>query len=463
MIDATIERLATAIGGRVSGDHATRIAGVGIDTRGDLAGRLFVAIVGERHDGHDHVAAAREAGAVAALVSRSQDPDPSFPLLFVEDTATGLASLARYHRGNLAGPVVGVTGSAGKTTTRSLLESVLAPLGAGTASIKSFNNHIGVPLTILEASTADPWVVLEMGTSSPGEIAGLVEIASPTIAVVTGTGRAHLAGLGDETAVAVEKATILDGADLGIVNVDRPAIEPEIERRRRRGDRIVTYGLAPHADRVLLDRKPLPGGGQSIELDDFACDLSLDGAHNAVNAVAAIEVGRALGVPDEAIAVALGSARPPAMRFARRDIGGVVVYDDAYNANPESMKASLEAFGEIAGTMVPAGGRRIAILGAMLELGHEAAALHREVGECATRSGLTHLIVVAEGGGDAIAEGAVDSGFEGMLRVVGKAADAGNALVGLVESGDAVLVKGSRGIGLEVVVSAVSARQENNG
>ncbi|MCP4834770.1 MAG: UDP-N-acetylmuramoyl-tripeptide--D-alanyl-D-alanine ligase [Phycisphaera sp.] len=463
MIDATLERLATAVGGRISGDPATRIVGVGIDTRGDLAGRLFVAIAGERHDGHDHVAAAREAGAVAALVSRGEAPDPSFPLLSVEDTTTGLASLARHHRGNLAGPVVGVTGSAGKTTTRGLLEAVLAPLGAGTASIKSFNNHIGVPLTILDASTTDPWVVLEMGTSSRGEIAGLVEIASPTISVVTGTGRAHLAGLGDETAVAAEKATILDGADLGIVNVDRPAIGSEIEWRRRRGDRITTYGTAPHADRRLIHRRPLPGGGQSIELDDFACELALDGAHNAVNAVAAIEVARSLGVPDHAIATALASVRPPSMRFARREIDGILVYDDAYNANPESMKASLDAFREIGEATVTAGGRRIAILGAMLELGDEAVGLHREIGECATRAGLTHLIVVADRGGGPIAEGAVDTGFEGVVQVVGNATEAADELGRFVGSGDALLVKGSRGIGLEVIVEALAARQESNG
>ena len=468
MIRGSLQHLADAIGAVVSGDATVEVAGVGIDTREDLQGRLFIAIQGDRHDGHDHLSAAREAGAVAALVAtdaieaRGGKEAFDLPLLIVQDTIEAMAMLARHHRSLLEAPVIGVTGSAGKTTTRGILEAVLAPLGTGTASIKSFNNHIGVPLTILGASKADRWVVLEMGTSGRGEIETLVRIASPTIAVVTGTGRAHLAGLGDESAVAVEKATILDGADLGVVNVDRPAIEPEIERRRLRGDRIVTYGTADHADRRLLRRESLPGGGQSIELEDFACELALDGAHNAVNAMAAIEVARRLGVPDRKIADALASVRPPAMRFARREFGGIVVIDDAYNANPESMKASLEAFAEIAGAGEPGAGRRVAVLGAMLELGDESVALHREVGECAGRTDLTHLIVVASHGGDVMARAAVEAGFGGEVLLVQDAAEAAECGVGLVNPGDMVLVKGSRGIGLEVLVEALAGNQENN-
>jgi UDP-N-acetylmuramoyl-tripeptide--D-alanyl-D-alanine ligase len=306
-------------------------------------------------------------------------------------------------------------------------------------------------------------VVLEMGTSGRGEIAKLVEIAAPTIAVVTGTGRAHLEGLVDETAVAAEKATILDGAALGLVNVDRPAIESELEPRRRRGDRIVTYGTVDHADRRLLDRTPLPGGGQSIKLEGMACELALDGGHNAVNAIAAIEVARHLGVPDDRIAAALGSVEPPAMRFVRRDLGGVVVIDDAYNANPESVKASLGAFAEITRASDHAPPRRVAILGAMLELGERSEDLHVEVGECAGRTDLTHLIVVRTHGGDVLARSAADAGFSGGILLVEDAAEAGRRAVELVEPGDMVLVKGSRGIGLEVVVEALTRSLENNG
>lgn len=468
MIHGSLQQLADAIGAEVSGDGSIEVSGVGIDTREDLQGRLFIAIQGDRHDGHDHLSAARGAGAVAAMVQadriQTRGGKDAFdrPLMIVDDTIEAMAMLARHHRHHLPAPVIGVTGSAGKTTTRGILEAVLAPLGSGTASIRSFNNHVGVPLTILGASEEDRWVVLEMGTSGRGEIATLVDIASPTIAVVTGTGRAHLEGLGDESAVAEEKATILDGAGLGVVNVDRPAIEPEIARRRRRGDRIVTYGMSGNAELRLLSRHSLPGGGQSIQLEDFACRLSLDGAHNAINAIAAIEVARRLGVSDSKIARALGSVAPPEMRFARREFGGIVVFDDAYNANPESMKASLGAFAEIAGTGQDPASRRIAVLGAMLELGDEAVALHREVGECAGRTDLTHLIVVASHEGEAMAEAAVDVGFEGEVHLVPDATEAARRTVELVDPGDMVLVKGSRGIGLEEVTEALARQPEDN-
>ena len=217
MIEIGLDTLVGVVAARTRGDGVgVVIRGVGTDTRNDLTGRMFIAIRGERHDGHDHLEAAREAGAVAAMVGaddlarRGIDRFDGLVLVVVEDPVAAMTTLARHHRASLRGPVVGVTGSAGKTTTRAILEGVLAPLGAGTASIRSFNNHLGVPLTILEASSDDAWVVLEMGTSAPGEIEHLVSVAAPDIAILTGTGRAHLEGFGNEEGVAREKARILD-------------------------------------------------------------------------------------------------------------------------------------------------------------------------------------------------------------------------------------------------------------
>jgi UDP-N-acetylmuramoyl-tripeptide--D-alanyl-D-alanine ligase len=470
MIESTIAEIAEIVGGTVvppTGSDAvaagaTRVRGVGIDTRADLAYRLFIAIRGERHDGHDHLEAAMDAGAAAAMVARDRLRDlgneavssGGIPLLAVDDTVAAMSELARWHRAELHGTVIGVTGSAGKTTTRALLEAVLAPLGPGTASIKSFNNHIGVPLTLLEASIDDRWVVLEMGTSGPGEIPHLVSIARPEIAVITGTGRSHLEALGDEAGVAREKATILDGARLGIVNVDREAIGPEFERRRDEGMEIITYGVVGRAQCRLMGRTPRPEGGQRIELGDFVADLALEGPHNAVNAVAAIEVARRLGVPDEAISAALAVAVPPTMRFHRRRIGDVEVFDDVYNANPESMRASLAAFEELSGAR-----RRLVVLGDMLELGPDAPTLHREIGGCAAAVRPAHLVVAGRFA-DAMAEGARE--VDGMLdiHVATDAAAAAAEVSRIVASGDMVLVKGSRGVGLERVIAVLAARSE---
>ena len=473
MIRASLEELESIVDGRVIASsvadaRATSVCGVGTDTRDDLTGRLFVAIRGARHDGHDHLEAAVAAGAVAAMVEAAEVDArelvaSEIPLLVVADPIDALASLARHHRAAFGGTVIGITGSAGKTTTRAILEQLLVPLGRGTASIRSFNNHLGVPITILEASPDDAWVILEMGTSGPGEIAHLVDIARPEIAILTGTGRAHLEGFGSESGVAAEKAAILDGARLGVVNVDRPAIEAELPIRRGSGMELITYGEHDSADRRLRSRTPNAAGGQHMRMGDFEADFALDGRHNAINAVAAIETARHLGVPDADIAHGLASIRPPAMRFARRNFDDVLVLDDAYNANPESMRASLEAFSEVVDASVAAGSRRIAVLGAMLELGGGEAEMHHEIGTCAAGTNLTHLFIVRDRGGDEIATGARAAGFPGTIEVVEDAAEAATTVASMVEAGDAVLVKASRGVGLEKVVDAIKRRREATG
>ncbi len=461
MIRASLEDLANTLGGRMIGPRNLRVEGVGIDTRLDLSGRLFVPIRGERHDGHDHLEAAATSGAVASLVDRTWvqrgGDSGGLPLITVEDTVESLGVLAAAHRSNFQGRVVGVTGSAGKTTTRALLEQVLGNAGSGTASIRSFNNHIGVPLTLLEASPSDVWVVLEMGMSHPGEIARLVSMARPDIAIITGTGRAHLEGLGDEAAVAREKATILDGVGIGVVNVDRPAILPELEHRIDAATEILTYGCSPRAGIRIQSRTPRPGGGQHLEVDGFQCDLGLDGGHNAVNAVAAMIVGRLFGISDEAISASLETATPPDMRFARQEIGGWLVIDDAYNANPESMAASLEAFVEVAATRP----RRIAVLGTMLELGPDGPGMHEEIGRSVAQIPIDVLVGVDDGG-RRIVDAAVGHGFVGETMACTGAAEAADRLSSLVADGDAILVKASRGLGLDAVVSRLRSISESD-
>ena len=476
MIRRRLLEVADIVGGRPIGDrgrdgHADgfdpEVHGVGTDTRAALAGRLFVAIPGDRHDGHDHLEAARAAGAAAALVEsafldRGGTLPEGLPGVAVASIRPALAALARDHRKRLRGVVIGITGSSGKTTIRSMAERVLAELGPGTASIRSFNNDLGVPLTLLEAREDDRWVLLEIGTNAPGEIAQLAAIADPTIGVLSGVGRAHLGGFGSEAAIAAEKAALIDavGGNAGttIVNVDAEVITGEISRRRAAGVSIVTYGESIAADRRLLKRSARPDGGQTIELDDFIGDVGLDGRHNAINAVAVVELGRRLGVADPDIARRLAALEPPPMRFVRHVVDGIEVVDDTYNANPESMRASLEAFAEISIRAT----RRIAVLGGMRELGARSTSLHEAVGAVAARTSDELLLV---GGDDAaaIGRGARDAGFEGVLNQVPDRDAAAVLLAGHVAAGDAILLKGSRAVGLEKVVVSILENWEARG
>lgn len=468
MIRRRLREIADIVGGRPVGDRARaghdepedpEVHGVGTDTRATLTGRLFVAIPGDRHDGHDHLEAARDVGATAALVeSRFLDGGGKLPEglpgIAVAEIRPALAALARDHRRRLRGVVIGITGSSGKTTIRSMAERVLAELGPGTASIRSFNNDLGVPLTILEAREDDRWVLLEIGTNAPGEIAHLAGIADPTIGILSGVGRAHLGGFGSEAAIVAEKVALIDAvaknAGTAIVNVDAEVIAEEIAGRRAAGGSIVTYGDAGAADRRLLDRSVRSGGGQTIELGDFTGDVGLDGRHNAINAIAVVELARRLGVADVDIARRLAELEPPPMRFVRHVVNGIEVVDDTYNANPESMRASLETFAEISTGAT----RRISVLGGMRELGTRSASLHEQVG--AVAANVSDEIVLV-GGDDvaAIGRGVRNAGFEGGLHQVADGDAAATLLAEHVATGDAILFKGSRAVGLDKVVVSI--------
>ncbi len=460
MIESTLDQVAETVSGRVIGDGAGRFRGVGTDTRGDLDGRLFIAIPGENHDGHDHLAAARAAGASAAMIEAGfMDRGGALPdgldVVAVRSIRPALAAMASAHRATLGGVVIGITGSSGKTTVRAMAERVLALKGAGTASIRSFNNDLGVPLTILAASKEDAWLLLEIGTNAPGEIAALTAIARPAIGIITGIGRAHLGGFGSETSIAAEKASMLDvisevSGGVAIVNVDGSAIRPELTRRRDSSLEIITCGEAEDADRHLDERTVLATGGQRIRIGEFEATLSLDGCHNAVNAIAVLELGRRLEIEDAAIARVFGALEPPVMRFVRHLVEGVLLIDDSYNANPESMAASLGTFSEVAA----AAERRIVVLGAMYELGAASQGLHVELGERA--AGIAdELVLVGEPEAADMETGARASGFAGPVARFTGVEEAAAFLGPRVRRGDAILFKGSRRVGLEVIVEGL--------
>ncbi|MHC4992330.1 MAG: UDP-N-acetylmuramoyl-tripeptide--D-alanyl-D-alanine ligase, partial [Planctomycetota bacterium] len=323
--------------------------GVGIDTREVLRGRIFFAIRGERHDGHDFLPKAVEQGALLLVVGRAPDPLPPEPVgvLLVDDPRRALGRVAKAYRRTLGGTrVVAITGSVGKTTTKNLIDAVLGSTLRGRTAPRSYNNDIGVPLTVLGAQPTDQYLLAEIGTSGPGEIGRLGQICEPEVAVLTMAGRGHLEGLGSVDAVAREKlslAACLRPGGLAVVNADSPPLRGALKTTRN----VVLYGEAPDANLRLTDRGA-EGDHWWFEINHrHRYPLMLPGRHNAVNAVAAVAVGRRFGLDDETIAEGLRSAEAPPMRLSRPSSGRCLIFNDAYNANPESMDAALDTFLEL--------------------------------------------------------------------------------------------------------------------
>ncbi len=499
MMQLTSDDLVTAVAGQWLGARPWRViaahkegqppihaplmlCGVGTDTREDLTGRLFIALRGERFDAHHFLASAQAQGAAAALVDRrgtlQSEGSTSFvrpqglPLIEVADTRTAIADLARYWRSRLRGKVVAVTGSSGKTTTRQLIHAALGTRLKGSASPKSFNNDIGVPLTLLAAGAADDYVVAEIGMSHPGEIAPLSRIAAPHVVVITMAGRAHIGGMGSMEAIIQEKASIVDGLNTNgmvVVNGDQPDLVAAVMARVKPGVRVVTFGTAAHGQpsQWKLLGRTATGSGQTMQVGEpdgtqWECPLSLPGDYNAMNALAAVAVARAIGMTAEEIGRAFGSMESGSMRMSRQVIGHYVIYNDAYNANPDAVLAALRAFGEVAAGAK----RRVVILGDMLELGGQDAieALHAEVGR-AVAAHAPALAVFVGPGSEHGARAARESGHASGCQVIHlpQLDESGVATVAAaLKPGDAVLLKGSRGSRMERMTSALEARELRN-
>ncbi len=460
----TAHNVATVTGGRwlvdPAGDGPLR--GVGIDTRDDLDGRVFIAIRGATHDGHDFLAEAT--GARVLVVDREQGTAKprikgTAGVLLVNDTRAALGRLAAAWRQALTETVViAVTGSCGKTTVKSLLDTVLSTRLAGRAAPRSFNNDIGVPLAILAARPADRYLVLEIGASGPGEIGPLAKIARPDIGVITMIGRAHLQGFGSIETITAEKASMLQslqGRRLAVVNADAPGLR----RHLHHADQVVLFGESLDAGLRLTGWSARGSGGRLQVNDRTHFDLGLPGRHNAVNALAVVAVARQMGFDDPDIAEGLAACRPVAMRLSRQDVGAVTFYNDAYNANPDSTAASLESFIHLAADAP----RRVLVLGDMLELGRDAAEQHREVGrrvvELDRQIPIDQLVLVGTLSSHT-AEPILDWWPRWRVTMVGNLdRSAAAAVAASLQPGDAVLLKGSRALGLEAVIHAMARRQ----
>ncbi|WP_175084704.1 UDP-N-acetylmuramoyl-tripeptide--D-alanyl-D-alanine ligase [Candidatus Frankia nodulisporulans] len=490
MIPLTLAEVAAATGGRLEAgaDPAALVRAVTVDSRLAAPGTLFVAIVGERVDGHDHAAEAIAAGAPAVLATRAV----AVPSVRVDDPLAALAALAALVRDRSPAAVVAVTGSAGKTTTKDLLADLLGEIGPTIWPPGSFNNEIGLPLTLLRTEPDTAFVVLEMGARGLGHIAALCAIARPSVGVVLNVGSAHVGEYADGRAgIAKAKGELAESAtDTVILNADDPLVAAMATRVRRTAQ-VITFtqaadvgGQPPASPPAALVTEV---GARQVRVDAAGrasfvlvaggerhpVTLGLVGAHQVANALAAAAVALRLGLPAARVAATLTAARPRSrwrMEVSRTG-AGVTIVNDAYNANPESMRAALHTLIGLRGS-----GRAFAVLGGMGELGTAADEAHDDLGRLTVDLGVDRLVAVGAaarrvhaaaetalatsgvsgGGGVSGGDGAVDGGGRSSTWV----ADADAAVAAVVaraRAGDVVLVKASRSYGLERVAQGLTA------
>jgi len=448
-------------GALVAGDLGIPVTGVSIDSRSLNVGEAFFAIRGHRLDGHGFLADAAARGAACMVVHTLPDDVPAnVPLVLVEDTTHALGRLAAWHRGRFAIPVVAVTGSNGKTTTKELAAGVLATRWNVLKPERSFNNQWGLPLTLLQLAPEHQAAMLEIGSNAPGEVAALSALAAPTVGIVTTVAAVHTEFLGSLEGVREEKAGLvraLPADGVAVLNADDPRVAGMARDTRAR---VVTYGrggtAAVRAVGEPVDderglRFTLEAGGARQEVT-----LGLAGRHNVINALAAAAAGVALGIPLADVARGLAAVRPVAGRCVWRQAGAVSILDDTYNASPVSVRAALDTV-----DAHRRGRRVIVVLGDMLELGAITDDTHREVGRAVAALPADEFVGVGRA-----MQAAVDAAKEAGLteaRHLTTFEDTVAHLLKRLTAGDLVLVKGSRGMRMERVVDALVARLARTG
>jgi len=442
----TARQIASACGGRiVSGNADATILRVWTDSRGVRPGDCFCALRGDRFDGHDFVAAAVSSGAVAVVVERDMAVQGDAAVIRVDDVLGALQRLAGWYRAGLTIPVVAVGGSNGKTSTKELVACALSSGFRVAKTRGNLNNHIGAPLTLLEIGPEHGAAVIEVGTNHPGEIAALAAITAPTVGVITNIGPEHLEFFKDEAGVAKEEGSLLDALgerDLAILNADDRWTS---ELRSRARCRVITGGTGEAADVRVQSVEATPSG-QRLEAksngESARFELPLHGDHMVQNAALALATGVGLGLGLGGMARSMAAVSLPAGRMRCLTRCGIRMIDDSYNANPGSMRAALK---HLAGF----GGRKVAVLGTMGELGPGAAKWHEDMGAHALTIGIDLIVAVGPHAGDYLA-GADRSGV-----AFADAAEAAAFLKGELREGDTVLVKASRSARFEQIAGAL--------
>ena len=464
-VSLTAAEIAAVAGGRVvSGNAAQRIERWSIDTRSLQPGDLFVAIRGDRFDGHDFVAAALAAGAAGAVVTTTPalpeagKAGPAPLLIEVADTTRALQDGAREVRRRSGAKVVAITGSAGKTTTKELTAEFLSAKYTVFRNRGNLNNHIGLPLSLLELRTRPDVAVVELGMNHAGEIRTLVGIAEPEVRVWTNVGDAHVGFFESADAIADAKAEILENArpgDLLVANADDERIRA---RAQRFSGRTLSFGISDRAQvrASAVEHRGLDGMAATVTspAGTFRLQTPLLGTGNLLNLLAAGAVAMELGVDTAAIAERAARMRPASHRGELLRLpGGITLIDDSYNSSPAALKRSLETVAAATGSA-----RKVAVLGEMLELGAHADRLHAECGRAAAVSGLSLLITVGGEPAQTLAFAAVNAGMNTSAVVyVPSSAEAADLALKKIRAGDLVLVKGSRGTRTDVVVDRLKA------
>lgn len=457
-MELSLGEAAAVMGGDLSdpssaGTHAT---GVSIDSRSIRAGEIFFALEGPRFDGHVFVEDAFAKGAACAVVRRASGVARSRgPLIAVGDAVEALQKLAAHYRNKLDCTVIGVTGSNGKTTTKDLMAHVLAGscLVGGTRG--NLNNYLGVPLTLLSLRPEHQAAVVEMGASKIGEISVLARIARPRIGVITNVGPTHLEEMGSVENVAKTKAELASELSHGgtlVVNGDDDLLLSAVEAALREDVGVITCGFGPGCHLRARKSRSVGSNGTEFEVDGWGtATVPALGIHSVYNALMALAVGSELGMRFEDMRERLAAFEAPAMRLQAVRMGGLVVLNDSYNSNPASAEAALNALRDY-----PCSGRRVAVLGDMLELGDRSAELHRELG---TKASFVDLLLALGRWAQDVTAGAVDAGLDpGAATAFEEKGALTTALLDALRQGDVVLIKASRAIGMEDVAQALEGR-----
>ena len=456
----TLAEIAGIMGGRlhvpVPELRDGRITGVCSDTRRIEEGNLFVAITGERYDGHDFVPEAMRSGACASLVTadwhdgRPDRESPQGARIVVPDVLRALQTFAGWHRSRFNLPVIAVTGSNGKTTTKNMIASVLSERSRVFKTPGNLNSQLGVAEALFSLQEDHGAAVVELGMNRAGELNRLARMVRPSVGVITNVGPAHIEFFESIEGIARAKGEVLDHLPAdghAVLNADDPLVMKQAGRSLAP---VTTFGRGAGAD-VRLARSRTELSGSTFALSDGASfRINLMGEHQVMNAVAAVAVGRLFGIDDSGIARALRRVESTPMRMEYRKVGAVHLINDAYNANPSSMKAALDA-------LAATPGRKLAVLGDMLELGERSRTAHREAGKHAAK--VAERIITAGELARDIAEAAVDEGGMPPSRVVACSSsdEAAAAVLAEIRDGDVILVKGSRGMRMENVVESMAA------